>query len=66
MSDARGMVTISVDVIRVTDKAVQVNDRGVEVWIPYSQIEDVVGNLFPRNKIKLTLPIWLAEAKDLL
>lgn len=66
MSDARGMVTISVDVIRVTDKAVQVNDRGVEVWIPYSQIEDVVGNLFPGNKIKLTLPIWLAEAKDLL
>ena len=56
-----------VEVIRITDNAVQImyEDDGAEIWLPRSQVE-FAG--VPRSGyvITVTIPNWLADEKGLL
>jgi hypothetical protein len=56
------MTTITVDILKETDRAILVTDSRNEAWLPKSQIE------YDGSKdtaVEIELPVWLAEKAGL-
>ncbi len=50
---------LEIEIIRETNKAVQIDFEGEEFWLPRSQTSDMSAD-------ELTIPTWLAKEKGLL
>ena len=59
------MVEISGELIHETDEAILIDDGNRRVWLPRSQIE-MDGTAFAGYNIKISVPEWLAQEKELI
>jgi len=60
-----GMVDISGELIHETDNAILIDDGDRRVWLPKSQVE-MEGMAFAGYNIKISIPEWLAQEKELI
>lgn len=58
------MVEFELEQIRETDAAYLLADGACEVWIPKSQIEEE--ETMPNGLLRIVIPEWLANAKELI
>lgn len=66
-ADGNRPVTMVLNLLRDDDKAIYVaetTDSGVTAWLPRSQIQ-IFGAQGGARTIRVTMPLWLARAKNL-
>lgn len=65
----RPTITVSVMLMRCTDKALCVSDGDVKDWIPKSQVTlgdckvDDFDDMIPGHVYDITIPEWMAQEK---
>lgn len=64
MSRSNEEVDVCVEILRESERAIQVTDGDVTEWIPKSQLVDYKGK--PGQTTTITMPEWLAKDKNLI